>query len=472
MDGRKRKTSLLFVMNHLHCGGAERALVSLLGVLDYGRYEVDLLLFKREGMFLASLPPEVRVLEEPAAYRLFDMKIERALGRALRAGRPDHALARLMAGAIIRTEPVPARSDQRIWRYMAWCLPSPEKRYDCAIGFLERGPIYYVLDKVRADRKIGWIHTDYDRHGMDPAFDDPYFAKLDHLVTVSEECAAVLKTRFPRHREKIRVIRNIVSPAAVRRLAEAETGDLYGRREGETIIVSVGRLHPQKGFDLAIDACALLVEQGRKVRWFVIGEGDERERLEKRIRERGLEGRFVLLGAKANPYPYMRQADLYVQPSRTEGRSIAVDEAKMLGLPILVTDYPTAGSQIVHEKNGLIAAMEPEAIADGLMRLMDDPALREQLVRNLALEPLGTEDEVRKFDALTGAFGGGEGDGPAAIAEAAGAFEAAGTGTAAGATGLPAAEIKPASGEPPVPEGAAGPSGSGAAVLTEGSGGR
>jgi len=405
MEGPKRKTSLLFVMNHLHCGGAERALVSLLGALDYDRYEVDLLLFKREGMFLAGLPPQVRVLGEPRAYRLFDMPIERAVGRALKAGRPDYAAARLLAGAIIRKEPFPARGEQRIWRYVAHCLPSPEKRYDCAIGFLERGPIYYVLDKVRAGRKIGWIHIDYDRLGMDPAFDEPYFGKLDHLVTVSEECASVLKMRFPRHREKVRVIRNIISPSVVRKMAEAEKGDLYGRREGETIIVSVGRLHPQKGFDLAIDACALLVKRGRNVRWFVLGEGDERERLEKRIRELGLEGRFVLLGVKANPYPYMRQADLYVQPSRFEGKPIAVDEAKMLGLPILVTDYRAASGQIAHGVNGLIAAMEPGAIAAGIERLMDEPELRVRLRRNLAQEPLGTEDEVRKFDELAGNAG-------------------------------------------------------------------
>ena len=421
-------------MNHLHCGGAERALTSLLGALDYGRCEVDLLLFKREGIFLDSLPPEVRVLEEPRAYRLFDMPVKRALGRAFRSGRPDHALARLIAGAIVRTEPLPARSDQRIWRYMAWCLPSPQKRYDCAIGFLERGPIYYVLDKVRAERKIGWIHIDYDRLGMDPAFDEPYFGKLDHLVTVSEECAAVLKRRFPRYREKVRVIRNIVSPMVVRRMAEAETGDLYGRREGETIIVSVGRLHPQKGFDLAIDACKRLADQGRNVRWFVLGEGDERERLERRIRELGLEGRFALLGVKANPYPYMRQADIYVQPSRFEGKPIAVDEAKMLGLPIVVTDYRAARGQIAHGENGLIAAMEPESIASAIARLMDDRALAERLRRNLALEPLGTEDEARKFEALAGVMGAGEWVGPedtARPAGEAGTVRAAGIGEAA-----------------------------------------
>ncbi|WP_367189281.1 glycosyltransferase [Thermobacillus sp. ZCTH02-B1] len=396
-----RKKKLLFIMPGLAAGGGEKALVNLLGQLDYGRYDVDLFLLDHGGLFMDLLPREVRLLPLPARYERFRRPALRSVLASLRAGDPELAFCRVLYAVRSRIGRTEAVREQYGWRYLRRALASAvSDRYDAAIGFLEKTSTYFCVDLVRADRKIGWIHIDYDRLGMDPAFDDPYFAKLDHLVTVSEECAAVLKTRFPRHREKIRVIRNIVSPAVVRRLAEAETGDLYGRREGEMIIVSVGRLHPQKGFDLAIDACALLVEQGRKVRWFVIGEGGERERLEKRIRERGLEGRFVLLGVKANPYPYMRQADIYAQPSRFEGKPIAVDEAKMLGLPILVTDYPTAGSQIVHEKNGLIAAMEPEAIAGGLMRLMDDPALREQLVRNLALEPLGTEDEVRKFDAL------------------------------------------------------------------------
>ena len=396
-----RKKKLLFIMPGLAAGGGEKALVNLLGRLDYGRYDVDLFLLDNGGLFMDLLPPDVRVLPWPGRYERVRQPCLRSVLSWLRAGDAPLAASRLLYAARARIGPTSAVREQYGWRHLRRALVSAVPgRYDAAIGFLEKTSTYFCVDLARAERKIGWIHIDYDRLGMDPAFDEPYFGKLDHLVTVSEECASVLKMRFPRHREKVRVIRNIVSPSVVRKMAEAEKGDLYGRREGETIIVSVGRLHPQKGFDLAIDACALLVKRGRNVRWFVLGEGDERERLEKRIRELGLEGRFVLLGVKANPYPYMRQADLYVQPSRFEGKPIAVDEAKMLGLPILVTDYRAASGQIAHGVNGLIAAMEPGAIAAGIERLMDEPELRVRLRRNLAQEPLGTEDEVRKFEAL------------------------------------------------------------------------
>jgi glycosyltransferase involved in cell wall biosynthesis len=445
------KKKLLFIMPSLAAGGGEKALVNLLGRLDYGRYEVDLFLLDHGGLFMDLLPPEVRVLPWPGRYERFRQPVLRSVLSSLRAGDPGLAASRLLYAARSRIGSTASVREQYGWRYLRRALASAVPgRYDAAVGFLEKTSTYFCVDLVQAERKIGWIHIDYDRLGMDPAFDDPYFGRLDHLVTVSEECAAVLKMRFPRHRDKIRVIHNIVSPGTIRRMAEAETGDLYGRREGETIIVSAGRLHPQKGFDMAIDACKLLAEQGRRVRWFVLGEGDERERLTKLIRERGLEEQFILLGVKANPYPYMRQADIYVQPSRFEGKPIAVDEAKMLGLPILVTDYRAAGGQIVHGENGLIAAMEPGAIAEGIARLMDDPALTERLRRNLALEPLGTEDEVRKFDELTGTGELAEADRLAVPAEAS------------------------APGEPVGAAGSAGSSGAGSrtAVLAEGSGGR
>gem|GEM_PF-125464 len=438
-----RKKKLLFIMPSLAAGGGEKALVNLLGQLDYGRYEVDLFLLDHGGLFMSLLPPEVRVLPVPVRYERFRRPVLRSVLSSLRAGDAELAASRLLYAARSRIGRTTAVREQYGWRYLSRALAhAVPDRYDAAIGFLEKTSTYFCVDLVRAERKIGWVHIDYDRLGMDPAFDEPYFGKLDHLVTVSEECAAVLKRRFPRYREKVRVIRNIVSPMVVRRMAEAETGDLYGRREGETIIVSVGRLHPQKGFDLAIDACKRLADQGRNVRWFVLGEGDERERLERRIRELGLEGRFALLGVKANPYPYMRQADIYVQPSRFEGKPIAVDEAKMLGLPIVVTDYRAARGQIAHGENGLIAAMEPESIASAIARLMDDRALAERLRRNLALEPLGTEDEARKFEALAGVMGAGEWVGPedtARPAGEAGTVRAAGIGEAAESGGWPAA---------------------------------
>ena len=148
---------------------------------------------------------------------------------------------------------------------------------------------------------------------------------------------------------------------------------------------------------MAIEACRLLVDKGIEIAWYVIGEGEERQRLERMIADYGLQRHFILLGLKDNPYPYVKQADIYVQPSRFEGKSIAIDEAKILQKPIVVTSFSTAADQITHERNGLIVEMSAEAVADGIERFVKDDSLRSRCVAALRAEPLGTEHEIEKL---------------------------------------------------------------------------
>lgn len=391
------KKKLLFVINHLGCGGAERSLVSLLNTLDYTRYEVDLFLFKHEGVFIKYLPTQVQLLEEPASYRYFDMPVKQALLGSLRRGRLDLFQARIRFGFIFRSETNRARCEQRAWKHVAQSFEPLRKPYDAAIGFLEKNPIYYCLDKVDAKKKIGFIHNDYDQLGMDASIDLPYFEKLDHIVTVSDQCADVLKQRFPMYQHKIGVMHNIVSPHTIHELAR-ET--IETARKGTIKLITVGRLTVQKGLDLAIRACKQLVDAGYPIEWTVIGEGDDRGRLEELILHNGLEHHFQLVGLKENPYPYIKAADIYVQPSRFEGKAIAVDEAKILQKPIILTDYSTAHDHIKHGVNGLIVEMIPESIAQGIKHLIDHPAVRKLLIQQLAKESLGTESEITKFDAF------------------------------------------------------------------------
>ncbi len=397
------KKKLLFVMNNLNCGGAEKSLISLLRTVDYELYEVDLFLFRHEGMFLASLPAQVKLLEEPPLYPYFDMSVKAAIADCLQHRRYRLALSRLRAGLIFRTEKNRARCEQRVWKHLSQALDSLPGRYDAAIGFLEKNPVYFSIEKVNAARKLGFIHNDYDKLGMDAALDRSYFAQLDYLVTVSEHCGEVLERRFPQYRDKVKVIHNIVSPAMIHALAlqteQTESEKRVSAARAATI-VSLGRLVKQKGFDLAIEACRLLVEEGYAIEWQVIGEGEEREELEKMISRYGLEQSFKLIGLRDNPYPYIRSADIYVQPSRFEGKSIAIDEAKILHKPIVVTDFSTAKDQIKHKENGLIVEMNADAIAAGIRRLIGDEVLRGRLARRLAAEQLGTEHEIDKLYAL------------------------------------------------------------------------
>ncbi|MGG0185169.1 glycosyltransferase [Bacillus rhizoplanae] len=392
------KKNILFVINNLNCGGAEKALISLLETINYSMYNVDLFLFKHEGLFFSKIPQQVNLLEEPFEYRYFDMPMKTASIECIKKGRVDIALARLCAGYIFKSEQNRARCEQRIWKYVSKSLGRIDKNYDVAIGYLEKNPVYFCIDKVKAKKKIGFIHNDYGELGMDSDIDMGYFAKLDSIVTVSGECANALKERFPMYKKKVKVMYNIVSPNMINKMS-LEKIDM---KDKGTKIVSVGRLNYQKGFEMAIEACKELRSDGYKITWYVIGEGEEKAHLEKMIEENDLEGKFILLGIKENPYPYIREADIYVQPSRFEGKSIAIDEAKILHKPIVVTNFSTAKDQIKNKENGIIVEMDPHAISGGIKELIDNKELRNKLIDNLSKEELGTESEIEKLYTLFG----------------------------------------------------------------------
>lgn len=390
------KKNLLFVMNNLNCGGAEKALISLLETVDYNLYNVDLLLFKQEGIFLKKIPKEVNLIKEPIEYKYFDMPIGQSIESCIKIFRLDIVLWRILAGYIFKTEKNRAICEQRVWKYISRSIKSLDKKYDVAIGYLEKNPIYFCVDKVNAKKKIGFIHTDYDKLGMDFNIDNKYFESLDNILTVSESCADVLKKRFPKYKEKIKIMYNIVSPKIIKKMAND-----YINTDGKKInIVSVGRLNYEKGFDMAVEACELLKNSGYDFTWSILGEGEERLILENMIKERSLENVFILRGIQENPYPYIEKADIYVQPSRFEGKSIAIDEAKILHKPIVLTNFSTAKDQINNGINGLIVDMNSKSIFKGIKKLIDTSDLKKELSLNLSKENLGTESEIIKLYSL------------------------------------------------------------------------
>lgn len=394
---RAMKKKLLFIIPSLSSGGGERSLVNLLNQINYSEYEVDLFLLNHQGLFMEHLPGEVKVLPLPEQYRLFSQPAHQSVFMLLAKGYYTVAFNRILYSIRHRYRDNLSIREQYNWKYLSECFPPFDDQYDAAIGFLEKTSTYMCVDKVSARKKIGWVHIDYDQMGMDASFDGLYFRKLHQIVTVSEECAAVLNKRFPEISKKVSVIHNIVSPAVIRRLADADRTDVFARGKREIVILSIGRLHYQKSFETAVEACKKLIDWGYDVQWNIIGEGEERAPLLELISKNNLDAHFHLLGLKSNPYPYLLQADIYVQTSRFEGKSIAIDEAKIMNKPIVVTDFSTAKDQIKNEVEGLIVEMNAEAVARGVERLINDERLRKQLSDNLSTLQLGTETEIDKL---------------------------------------------------------------------------
>ena len=394
------KKKILFIIEDLNIGGAEKSLVNLLNQFDYDRYEVDLFLFKQGGTFDKFLPPNVRVLETMEDYRIFSMPFKESIQKIINRKKIKLFLNKMMFSIINKLSKDKSNVDQYNWKYLSKSFNTLDKKYDVAIGYMEKASIYFCVDKVIADKKIGFIHTHYGKSKMNPDIDEKYFEKLDNIITVSDECLNELIEWFPKLKDKCKLIYNIISPIMINSMSEYKKNNLLIKDDNEVAIISVGRLHKSKGYDLAISACRYLIDEGYNVKWFIIGEGEERKNLEHLINKMGLQEKIKLLGVKSNPYPYIKEADIFVQTSRYEGKSIAIDEAKILHKPIVLTNYQSAKDQIEHEKDGLIVDIDSKSIGKGIERLINDENLKNTLYNNLLKVNLGTEEEINKLYSL------------------------------------------------------------------------
>lgn len=389
------KKNVLFIINNLNCGGAEKALISLLEEMDYSRFDVDLFLFKHEGMFMKSIPKEINLLPESENYRYFDMSLVIAAKELLKKLNTRILFNRVLFKFLLKTDN-PSIYEQKGWKYVSSAFDKLEKEYDVAIGYLEKNPIYFCVDKVKAKKKIGWIHTEYSKLGIDKSIDNYYFSKIDNIFTVSNECKIDLEYMFPQYDRKIEYMPNIISEKRIKFLSKEEVTDIRFD-VGAINIVSVGRLEYVKGFDLAIEVSKILIKNGNKIKWYIIGEGSQRVFLENKIDEYDLENSFELLGEKENPYPYISKADIYVQPSRFEGMGISISEAKCLKKPIVITNFKAAKSQIKNDFDGLIVDIDAESIANGITLLINNQHIKNKFIKNLMDEHVENSLEINKL---------------------------------------------------------------------------
>ncbi|MEH6938354.1 glycosyltransferase [Bacillus sp. JJ664] len=394
------KKKILFVLDSLQSGGAEKSLVTLLNAFDYDNYEVDLLLIRQKGLFLPLVPEKVNMLHSPDYYVAVKESLPTFLVNMLKKKSFRYIFSRIATSLSLRN-PFKRKgyhTAQINWQYVQYSIPKLEKTYDTAIAFSQGVPTYFVANKVDAKNKITWINTDYELARFNKSFDEPYYTKFNRIVAISDQCKESFTKLLPNTNDKIHVIYDPVSPSFLHNLAESGEGfddDYKGIR-----ILSIGRLVESKGHELAIEACSKLIEAGYDLRWYVIGEGEEEGNLKERIRSLKLEQHFHLLGVKQNPYPYLLQSDLYVHASRIEGFGLAIQEARIFKKPIVTTNFTVVTDQITHNQNGIIVEMNADAIFNGVKQILDDESLRTQIKNYLELDDASTEDEIHKLYAI------------------------------------------------------------------------
>lgn len=388
------KIKILFVIYNLSAGGGEKALVNLLNSLSPKRYDIDLQMFEDSGINKKYLPEYVNVL--PPLYENGMPTGTEILKVALKKKN-----FRMMFSKIWYTLRAVGKSDRKK-TYYAW--QTLKKRpyinsntYDVAVAGMHGLVTYFTMDCTHAKRKICWIHTDYSKISKVPE-EKEYFQRADKIVVVSKQCMEAFRAVFP-NVDNVEIVYNLNCPKMIHKMA----GDIRPaeyRGDFGTIIVSVGRLVRLKGFDLAIAAGEQLKKEGIEFRWFILGEGVMREELETLAAEMGVASEMRFVGMKENPYPYLKFADIVVQPSRYEGKSMVLDEAKILGCPIVATSYDSVKDQIVDGENGIITEISRNAIAEGIKKMIQDQQLREHIKQNLRTMDTDESRKLEKYDAL------------------------------------------------------------------------
>ena len=388
------KKKILIASYDLEIGGVERSLISMLNNFDYERYDVELLLYNHSGEFMPLILKDVKLLPENTKYK----SIRLGIGTLIKAGEYNLAFQRLRAKYGYEYRKDKSLDDtyqmQLMWKYCNPYFPKVEEEYDVAISYL--WPHNFVAEKVRAKKKIAWIHTDYSNISPDRNIDLEVWDKFDSIVGVSEKCVATFLKLYPSLKEKCVVVENIASPEFIRKMSEEQVSEEFEKDKFN--LLTVARFSHAKGIDQGVEAIKLLRDRGiDNIKWYIVGYGGDENKIRELITRYSLEDMIEILGKKDNPYPYMKMCDLYMQPSRYEGKAVTVVEAQILAKPVLITNYPTAHSQVVDRVDGEICELSIEGIANRVEKFYRDRDFLERYRSNCESRNYKNKEELKKL---------------------------------------------------------------------------
>ncbi len=376
------KHKVLFVINTLGRAGAEMAMLELMRRFPAEEYEVSVYVILGQGELSRDLPGHVTLLNrEYEAVSVLSEEGRRHMIKAVAHSffRNGKWLGKLRGMAVAVNEMRKQKRfqmDKLFWRMLSDGGEYPAEEYDLAIAYLEGGATYFTADHVKAKKKAAFVHIDYGNAGYTRKMDKGCYAAFDRIFVVSKEVRDAFLAAYPEWEGKTSIFHNIIDRNRILGLAQQPGGFSDGFRGMR--LLTVGRLTHQKAYDIALEAMRKIKDAGYHARWYVLGEGDQRESLERQRRHLGLEEDFVLLGAVENPYPYYLQCGIYVHATRFEGKSIAIQEAQALGCAIIASDCSGNREQVADGKDGLLCELSPEGIFRCVASLIEDEGKRKR----------------------------------------------------------------------------------------------
>ena len=388
---------ILFMCINMNIGGTEKALLTMLNEMDRSKYEITLLMLEEYGGFLNQIPDGIKVmyLKEYKTLKKFINDPPQLVAKELIKNK------KIIKGLSVLFVYIISKLMKDISIYYKYILSNVDtlnEEYDIAIAYA--GPMdfisYFVINKIKSKKRVQWIHFDISKIGFNVNFAKKIYDKFDKVFVVSNEGKDKLINFLPSLKDKTEVFFNIISCKMIEKMSyegEGFSDDFDGTR-----ILTVGRLSKEKGQDLIIPVLKKLKENGYKVRWYCIGDGPAKKEYEKLVDKLNIKDDFIFLGSKLNPYTYMKECNIYVQPSKHEGYCITLGEARCFNNPIVTTNFTGANEQIVNENTGLVCEISEEGIYKAIKKLLDDNDIYELIKNNLSNEIINTTSEIKKLD--------------------------------------------------------------------------
>ncbi|NLN95227.1 MAG: glycosyltransferase [Bacteroidales bacterium] len=391
---KKEKKDIAFIIGKMNQGGPSRVFLNICSLLDRNKYSITLIQIQKGGQLQNEIPADVRIKYAKPESLFNNEKDKNRLNIIF--WRAIKLLIRILS-KIIKT--ITGEKDEVNWALTELFIKKDTESYDLTMSLIEGTSNYYLAKFVNARIKIGRIPTDYrvltDRAG----FDKKYFKLLDYIVTNSLINHNYLCEVFPDIKNRFLYVDTIVIPEQLHKLADQHDGfqdDYKGKR-----LTTLARLDDTKGVDLIIESVNILRNKGKSnFRWFIFGRGDKTKYL-KMIDEYKIDKFICFMDPVHNPYPFLKQSDIYVQPSRYEGKSNAVKEAKALFKPVIITSFNTANEHVTHMKDGIISKeISANALAESILLLFENPEIGKAIAEYLQMNFKGNSYEFDKILAL------------------------------------------------------------------------
>lgn len=415
------KKKILFVINTMGRAGAEKCLLSMLRYMDKQAYEISLFSVINRGELFLEVPEGVRLLNEhPCAESVMDKKAKRYLMKEiLKGGLQNGYFIRnvryLWKTIVYQRSHCGLDFKKLFFKLLADHAPRQEETYDLAVGYIQGAATYYVMEHVNAAKKVLFLHNEFLDSGYCPELEKRYYQRADAIFCVSQSIRNHFAEVYPQLADKMDVFYNLVNQEEIWEKARQEIpGDPVlkemkaQKQKGTLLLCTAARLEKVKAFDIAIPALAMVRNRGISVNWYVLGEGSEREELERLILEQHVSDCFFLLGAKENPYPYMSACDVYVQATRYEGFCTSISEAVILGKPVIASKCGGNIEQLLYYDTGMLVELTPEDLANAIIRIATDGEFQMQLTAKSRVQNQRVEESLQRLYAFTDTNKNGE----------------------------------------------------------------